>query len=368
MSRFISPLNPKIGDRQLRSIEEARVRGSHILHAVFGNIFRERFSLEKQVRLQAHFTNREIALQLPRSYPYIVIHCLGREIRTGTYKQLFHAEQMLRKTRQTVMLLATKPSARKSSTWCAIESDVWPKIAQACKFRLRLVVDGASIGQLSRKSKLEFAIYPAPEVSTVVVGPYNSILTAHATLDHSDCTFVVDYEAIYDICRRNLNIERPSYTSLNRLVSQMVSSITSSLRFDGTLNVDLNGFQTNLVPYPRIHFVLAYHEVLSVNDITNACFEPVNRMIKISVGINYQPPTVMLGGDLAELSKAVCMLANTQECGEDCLQVAGAWAKIAHKFDLMYAKRGFVRWYLGEGMEKGEFSDARDDLAALEED
>lgn len=36
----------------------------------------------------------------------------------------------------------------------------------------------------------------------------------------------------------------------------MVSSITASLRFDGALNVDLTEFQTNLVPYPRIHFPL----------------------------------------------------------------------------------------------------------------
>jgi tubulin alpha len=34
-------------------------------------------------------------------------------------------------------------------------------------------------------------------------------------------------------------------------VLQIVSSITASLRFDGALNVDLNEFQTNLVPYPR---------------------------------------------------------------------------------------------------------------------
>jgi hypothetical protein len=63
---------------------------------------------------------------------------------------------------------------------------------------------------------------------------------------------MVDNEAIYDICRRNLDIERPSYTNLNRLISQIVSSITASLRFDGALNVDLTEFQTNLVPYPRI--------------------------------------------------------------------------------------------------------------------
>lgn len=81
-----------------------------------------------------------------------------------------------------------------------------------------------------KKSKLQYAIYPAPQVSTSVVEPYNSVLTTHTTLDHSDCAFMADNEAIYDICRRNLDIDRPTYTNLNRLISQIVSSITASLR------------------------------------------------------------------------------------------------------------------------------------------
>lgn len=96
-----------------------------------------------------------------------------------------------------------------------------------------------------KKSKLQFAIYPAPQVSTAVVEPYNSILTTHTTLEHSDCAFMVDNEAIYDLCRRNLDIDRPSYTNLNRLIGQIVSSITASLRFDGALNVDLTEFQVS---------------------------------------------------------------------------------------------------------------------------
>ena len=44
------------------------------------------------------------------------------------------------------------------------------------------------------------------------------------------------------------------YTTSLRLVSHVASAITCSLRFSGSLNVDLSEFQTNLVPYPRIHF------------------------------------------------------------------------------------------------------------------
>ena len=121
--------------------------------------------------------------------------------------------------------------------------------------------------------------------------PYNSVLSTHSLLEHTDVTVLLDNEAIYDICRRSLGIERPTYTNLNRLVSQTISSITTSLRFDGALNVDVLEFQTNLVPYPRIHFMLcsyaplvsaekAYHEQLSVAEITNAVFEPASMMAK----------------------------------------------------------------------------------------
>ena len=62
------------------------------------------------------------------------------------------------------------------------------------------------------------------------------------------------------------------------------------------------------------------------------------------VGINYQPPTVVPGGDLAKVHRAVCCLSNTTAIME-------AWARLDHKFDLMYAKRAFVHW-----LEEQKFS------------
>ncbi len=355
------------------------------------------------------------------------------EVRTGSYKHLFHPEQ----------LISGKEDA--ANNYARGHYTVGKELIDNTLDRIRKLADncsglqgflvfhsfgggtGSGFGALlmerlsaeyGKKSKLEFSVYPAPQVSSVVVEPYNSILTTHTTLEHSDCSFMVDNEAIYDICRKNLGIPRPSYENLNRIIAQVVSSITASLRFDGSLNVDLNEFQTNLVPYPRIHFPLVTyapvisadkvrHEQMSIAEITNACFENTNQMVKcdprrgkymsccllyrgdvvpndvtsaiaaiktkrtiqfvdwcptgFKVGINHQAPTAVTGSEMAPVKRAVCMLSNTTA-------IAEAWSRLDHKFDLMYAKRAFVHWYVGEGMEEGEFSEAREDLAALERD
>ena len=50
---------------------------------------------------------------------------------------------------------------------------------------------------------------------------------------------------------------------------------------------------------------------------------------------------------MAKVPRAVCMLSNTTA-------IAEAWSRLDHKFDLMFQKRAFVHWYVGEGMEEGE--------------
>lgn len=78
-----------------------------------------------------------------------------------------------------------------------------------------LLMEKLSI-EYGKKSKLGFSIYPAPHVATAIVEPYNSILYTHTTLDNCDVAFLVDNQAIYELCQSNLDIARPTYQNLNR--------------------------------------------------------------------------------------------------------------------------------------------------------
>merc|ERR1711994_202986 len=109
----------------------------------------------------------------------------------------------------------------------------------------------------------------------------------------TEVSVVLDNEAIYEICQKWLDRKRPSYDNLNRLITKTISSMTASLRFEGELNVDLNEFQTNLVPFPRLHFMVTSMAPIvtetkketmatDVQSLTEHCFSSQSFFVKIA--------------------------------------------------------------------------------------
>ena len=176
------------------------------------------------------------------------------EVRTGTYRQLFHPEQ----------LISGKEDA--ANNFARGHYTIGKEIVDLCLDRIRKLADqctglqgfivfnavgggtGSGLGSLllerlsvdyGKKSKLGFTVYPSPQVSTAVVEPYNCTLSVHQICENTDQSFCVDNEALYDICFRTLKLTTPTYGDLNHLVCATMSGVTCSLRFPGQLNCDL---------------------------------------------------------------------------------------------------------------------------------
>lgn len=121
------------------------------------------------------------------------------------------------------------------------------------------------------------SIFPSAD-DDVVTSPYNAMLALSRLVEHADCVLPAENQALLDICERmqseagrgkgragstitgvDVADEKRAkpFDAMNGIAANLLLNLTSSVRFEGSLNVDLNDITMNLVPFPRMHFLIS---------------------------------------------------------------------------------------------------------------
>lgn len=356
------------------------------------------------------------------------------EIRTGAYRNLFHPDTLITGKDDSGSNFARGYNLMASELLDRAMNAI-RRVADRCRslrgfLVFRAIGGGTGSGLGTRIMEkivedfgkkmtiIEFLVYPSPSISPVIVEPYNALLATHFSMDCADVSFIVDNEALYDICANTLNVPAPTYTNLNRIIGQVVASFTATQRFSGQSNVSFQELQTNLVPYPRIHYPLINYAPLvpitnsqfvnmSTAQLTSQCFQMSTQMVRCNpahgkymacvllyrgdvapneinttlenikrtksfkfvdwsptgfkIGVSNMPPVFVPKGDLAPSSRACVAISNNTN-------IRIAWCRLVNKFDKLYQRRAFVYHYVGEGLEEGNFNEASENICQLVHD
>eukprot|EP01100_Stratorugosa_tubuloviscum_P005659 TRINITY_DN251_c0_g1_i2.p1 TRINITY_DN251_c0_g1~~TRINITY_DN251_c0_g1_i2.p1 ORF type:complete len:457 (+),score=261.17 TRINITY_DN251_c0_g1_i2:141-1511(+) len=252
-----------------------------------------------------------------------------------------------------------------------------------------------------------FSVVPSPKVSDTVVEPYNATLSLHQLIENADEVMCIDNEALYEICSRTLKLATPTYGDLNHLVSQVMSGITCCLRFPGQLNSDLRKLAVNLIPFPRLHFFLVgyapltarnvqSYRALTVPELTQQMFDAKNMMAACDPRHGrYLTASAMFRGKMSmkdvdeqmlniqqknhtffvewipnNIKSSVCdvppvgqkmsatFIANSTSIQE-------LFKRISDQFVAMFRRKAFLHWYINEGMDEMEFTEAESNINDL---
>ena len=102
--------------------------------------------------------------------------------------------------------------------------------------------------------------------SGVVVTPYNSILTMKRLILNTDSVIVLDNGALYNIATERIKLESPSMSQVNSLISTIMCSSTTTLRYPGYMNNDMISLIAPLVPTPRCHFLMTGYTPITLDN------------------------------------------------------------------------------------------------------
>jgi len=200
--------------------------------------------------------------------------------------------------------------------------------------------------------------------------------------------------------------KKKPYDRMNNIIAHVLCNLTCSMRFEGSLNVDINDITMNLVPFPRMHFMLSSisplyhvldkkleprrldqifydvfnkdHQLISVDNINNGVYlasaliargninisDINNNLVKqrknlkmvswnhegFKIGLCDQPPVNMNYGLLS--------LSNNTS-------ISNCFENLRDRFSLLYKRKAHVHHYYDYMKDKTDFDDAVENVEKL---
>ncbi|RDB26365.1 Tubulin beta-2 chain [Hypsizygus marmoreus] len=252
-----------------------------------------------------------------------------------------------------------------------------------------------------------FSVLPSPKVSETVVEPYNAMLSMHQLVDNGDLTICIDNEALYDINVNTLKIPSPTFSQLNDLIARVMCGVSTSLRFPGQLNGDLRKLGMNLVPFPRLHFLMPSYAPFynpkqrsfqgsSIPELTKALFDRRNLLVACDPAHGrYLTAATIFRGKISSREAEVAVrdlqiknsshfvewipdnvsvsLVSVPPVGQsqsatalsNSTAIQEVFKRNAETFATMFKRKAFLHWYTGEGMDAMEFTEAESNTQDL---
>ncbi len=242
-------------------------------------------------------------------------------------------------------------------------------------------------------------------------------------MPYSNLVVMMDNAAIMSLLSNHLQIEKPTFIFLNRLMAQIQSCLFCPFHFNADpICSTLEEVTTNLVPFPILHYTyLRFAPIVGARrqefqtsvhppeELTKAVLTPLSTTLsadrfsrskiistllsfrgaaagwqrglsatiihsKLNQSLNFVdwcPTGVKVAFHAAPPLKPVpescvgeapanlTMLINGTAAAQRALNNINA------QFQRLYERRCFVHWYVGEGMEEGEFTEASDTVTDI---
>lgn len=113
--------------------------------------------------------------------------------------------------------------------------------------------------------RFNVAVYPSKHDEDVITAPYNAVLATERLTAASDCVIPLENAALQNFGAKSMRIEKSlepgrkkkGFNQVNDVAAQLIAHLTASVRYPGKLNIDVNEIATNLVPFPRLHYLTA---------------------------------------------------------------------------------------------------------------